>query len=175
MNKMVEDEVVCPNCHHLIEMNKFRVIQRAVPRFKWWVAPANLIMISLFLYILDDRIRSLYNTEIPWSLWGIAGLWLLYFSGIALSYRPEESWMIVPIFFSLLSLLLASVDVYTNIRTITFASRLTWSFYPIVTLVTFFVILPIISFIGKKSKHPESILREIISVEEEQLKEGKEI
>lgn len=164
---MTSREIICPNCkYHIDPDTPVYVIRRGAPRFKWWVAPINLIFISIFLYLLDQSIRFLNPHNIPWSIWAISGIWLIYVLGLVLSYRPEEAWMIVPFFFFLLCVFLASIDLYVKTTQEAIFLGLTWSFYPIVTILVLFVILPLVTFAGRKTKHPVEVLQEIIELED---------
>ena len=94
----------------------------------------------------------------------IIGLWLLYFMGVGLKFRVEQAWLILPAFFFLLSILIAAIDVNTS-ETEAVLFGLSWSFYPILVILIFLVILPIVTFTGKETRPPLEMLKEIIELE----------
>ena len=112
-NKLMSSEVDrCPTCNHPLKTEREPRIG-APPRFKWWVAPLNLFFISLLFVSLD------YASDLGfhWYMWPIYGIWGLFFMGQTLRYRPEEAWLIVPIFFILLCVYLALMDWFSGENT----------------------------------------------------------
>lgn len=166
--------IICPKCDHMIDpRGKTLIVTTGIPRFKWWVAPINIVGLSLLFVLLNIGSSIDSPDPFPWSIWVVVGLWLLYFVGIALKYRPNEAWLIVPIFFGLLSIFLASIDIFSNDERSTIFLGLSWSFYPIVVIMILFVILPIMTFLGKSTKKPVDILREIVEAEELMIDEQR--
>lgn len=166
---MAEQVVVCPHCSKTIQGEETtRLVRRGIPRFKWWVAPVNIFFISILYYLLELGINTYYDVSFPWSIWAIVGTWLLYLLGLGLTYRTEDSWILVPVFFTLLSLFLASID-WALSSQITIFIGLSWSFYPIVVIMILLVILPLVTFLGRKQKLPITVLREIVRLEEKEL------
>jgi hypothetical protein len=145
------------------------IIRKGIPRFKWWVAPLNMIFFSILISFYDLGIRINNPGIFPWSIWAIIGMWLIYFLGVALSHRPHDAWLIIPIFFILLSMFLASIDWAITDESNEILFKLSWSFYPITTILVLFVILPVITFTGRQSKRPLEMLREIIALEEQMV------
>lgn len=159
--------IICPNCDHMIDPYvKTHIVVSGTPRFRWWVAPVNLLVLSALFVLLNIGSAIDSPDPFPWSIWVVAGLWLLYFLGLALKYRPQEAWLIVPMFFGIVSIFIASIDLFTNEGESIIFLGLTWSFYPVVTITTIFVILPIVTFLGKTTKKPVEILKEIVEAEE---------
>ncbi len=163
--------ITCPNCLNQIDPDTpVQVVTRGKPTFKWWVAPLNLIFLSVMLYAIDLAIRDYYPDIFPWSIWAISGIWLMYLLGLALTYRSDDVWIIVPFFFTLLDFFLASIDWYAGAEKTIFLG-LSWSFYPIIIITVLFIILPIVTFIGREKKSELTVLEEIIHLEEEQVSE----
>jgi hypothetical protein len=128
-----------------------------------------MIFFSILISFYEVGIRKNNPGIFPWSIWVIIGIWLIYFLGVALTHRPHDAWLIVPIFFVLLCLFLASLDWVIADEADEVFFNLSWSFYPIITILVLFVILPIITFTGRQSKRPIEVLREIIELEEQGL------
>ena len=132
----------------------------APPRFKWWVAPLNLFFISLLFVSLD------YASDLGflWYMWPIYGIWGLFFMGQTLRYRPEEAWLIVPIFFILLCVYLALMDWFSGENTGIFFFD--WAWYPIFTLLVIGVFLPLTTSLGRRKSRPVQLLKELVNYEE---------
>ena len=159
--------ITCPNCLNQIDPDTpIQVVTRGKPRFKWWVAPLNLLFLSIMLYFIDNAVRDLYPELFPWSIWAISGIWMMYFLGLALTYRTDDAWIIVPVFFTLLDIFLASIDWYIGSDQVLLLG-LSWSFYPIIILTVLFIILPLVTFMGREKKSELTVLEEIIHLEEE--------
>ena len=132
--------------------------KRNFEKFKWWVTPLNLIVISCFLVIID------YSTGMPvktieWAYWPALGFLLIYLLNIAVVRRPEMAWLVGPIFFILLSIFLLIIDLaYGPNNLIWF---LDWSPIPIGALLTFGTIIPIIVQLGKRKKSPKERIEEL--------------
>ncbi|MCY3410032.1 MAG: hypothetical protein INQ03_00205 [Candidatus Heimdallarchaeota archaeon] len=159
--------IICPQCGESINpKSPIHVVRKGPIRFKSYVAPINMIFLSLMMVLIN--VGTVMNNPNGgwWSLFVVIGLWLLYGLGIAMKFRSEEAWLILPFFFLLLSIYLGFIDVTTSDETpILFA--LSWSFYPIVVILILLVILPIVTFTGRSQRKPLEILKEIIELEDE--------
>ncbi len=167
---------MCPNCGTEISHEKpVHVVKRGLPRFKWWVAPLNLTLISILLILIELGADGGKFDEFQWSFWAVGGLWLVYGLGVMLSFRSEDAWILVPVFFIFVAVFLALLDL--NITSSYSMKKqflgLTWSYYPIVIIIIAFVIMPIISFVGRKQKKPVELLREIVHLEDSHVRDQK--
>ncbi len=169
MTSKMEGIVLCPNCRTEISHHEpVHLVKRGIPRFKWWVSVLNMVFLSTMLVLIEFGADGWQFDEFQWSLWAIGGIWLIYGVGIILSFRPEDTWLLVPFFFILVCGFLALLDLDTR-RISSDEPRfgLTWSYYPIIVILFLFVLMPLVSFMGRKQKKPVEMLREIIHLEEE--------
>lgn len=156
---MPSDNPRCPTCNHLLEPET-KLSIGSPPRFHRWVAPVNLFFISLLFVSLDFA----FYGALTWAIWPIFGVWGLYFMGQALRYRPEEAWLIVPLFFIFLCVYLALIDWLSGKNEgILFFD---WAWYPIFTLLVIGVLLPLTTAIGRERSRPVQLLKELVKFEE---------
>ena len=165
--------IFCPNCDTRIEnLDQFQFLHQGLPRFQWWVAPLNLLIISSLLLMYNLNLGG--DNVFPWSIWAISGIWLVYGVGTLLTYRPHDAWIIVPVFFGLLSLFLVSIDwASPSTSGKSYILGLTWSYIPVITMMVFLVILPIVTSIGRVTRSAVDQMEEIINIEESQFSGGK--
>jgi hypothetical protein len=106
-------------------------------------------VISLMLVAFDliDE-NSSTNSELQWSGWATLGVWILFISVQLIRYQPYYGWLMVPISGILLSVFIAGIDRYTGENRGVWG--LDWSWYVIIPLMTFIVILPIIARLARK-------------------------
>ncbi|RMG22053.1 MAG: hypothetical protein D6732_26395 [Methanobacteriota archaeon] len=163
----IEEILVCPNCGEEISHEQpIHLVRRGLPRFKWWVAPLNLFLLSLLLIFIELGADGGHFDEFQWSFWAVGGIWLLYGIGALLSFRTDDAWILVPLFFIIVAAFLALLDLNIPTQRSNSILGLTWSYYPIVIILIGFVIMPLISFLGRKQKKPVELLREIVTLEE---------
>ena len=159
---------ICPKCGEKIDQaTPVHLVRKAPPRFKSRVALLNMAFLSLMMVLFDYGYSQDNPNAVPgWSVFVVIGLWLLYLLGFAMKFRSEEAWLIIPAFFFMLSVFIGFIDVTTSdSEPILFS--LSWSYYPIVTILIILVILPIITFTGRKQRMPMEMLKEIVYLEEE--------
>ena len=158
---------ICPKCGEKIDQAApVHVVRKGPPRFKSRVALLNMGFLSFMMILFDYGTHQNDPEAIWWSGFVVIGLWLLYFLGFAMKFRSEEAWLIIPAFFFMLSVFIGFIDVTTSTsEPILF--NLSWSYYPIVTILIILVILPIITFTGRKQRMPMEMLKEIVYLEEE--------
>ncbi len=163
----LEEILVCPNCGTEISHDQpIHLVKRGLPRFKWWVAPLNLLLLSLLLIFIELGSEGGKFGKFQWSFWAVGGLWLLYGIGVLLSFRPDDAWVLVPLFFILVAVFLALLDLSIPTDRSNNIFGLTWSYYPIIVILIVFVIMPLVSFLGRKQKRPVELLKEIVTLEE---------
>ena len=127
-------------------------------KYKWWVTPINLIIISGFLFIIDYA-TGLQERFIDWAYWPALGLLLIYLLNIAVVRRPELAWFVGPVFFFLLSIFLLIIDLAYGDNDLIWS--MDWAPIPIGALLTFGTIIPIIVQLGIKKKPPKDRIEEL--------------
>ncbi|TFF84410.1 hypothetical protein EU523_01685 [Candidatus Heimdallarchaeota archaeon] len=124
-----------------------------IPRYRWWVTPLNILLISLFLITIDILTKPNNNwTRIDWAYWPIIGLFFVYAVSFIFFRRPEIAWIIGPILMIGVSCLLLAIDyaVEPNDGLL----HLDWAIIPVAALLTFGVLIPIITKLGRKKDKP---------------------
>ena len=82
-----------------------------IPKYKWWVTPLNILLISIFLIVID--IVTLPNNSfllIDWAWWPIGGMFFAYIVSFIIFKRPEIAWIVGPILMIGASGLLLAID-----------------------------------------------------------------
>lgn len=133
-----------------------------IPKYKWWVTPLNILIVCIFLVIID--LATLPNTaflHIDWAWWPIGGLIFAYLVSFIIFKRPEIAWIIGPILMVGTSVLLLALDLVfpPNDGFL----RLDWALIPIAALLTFGVLIPIITKFGRKKEKPIDKFRKAIA------------
>ena len=146
-----------------------------IPKFKWWVTPLNIFLICVFLVIIDVVTRP--NTallNIDWAWWPIGGLIFTYALSFIIFKRPEIAWIVGPLLMLGTSVLLFAIDIVfpPNDGFL----KLDWAIIPIAALLTFGVLIPVITKFGRKKEKPIDKFRKAVEEmkqqeEEEQAKE----
>ncbi|MEA2069741.1 MAG: hypothetical protein U9O98_00470 [Asgard group archaeon] len=142
--------------------NEERTFWDRIPTFRWWVTPLNILFICLFLIVID--IVTQPNTSwlgIDWAWWPIGGLWFVYAVSFIFFKRPAIAWIIGPILMIGISGLLFALD-YVFPRTDPSPS-IDWAYIPAAAILTFGVLIPIISKVGRKRKKPIEKFRKAVS------------
>ena len=124
-----------------------------IPKYKWWVTPLNILFICIFLVVID--IVTLPNTApllIDWAWWPIGGLIFAYVVSFIIIKRPAIAWIVGPILMLGASGLLLAIDLIfpPNAGPL----HLDWALIPISALLTFGILIPIITKFGRKKEKP---------------------
>ena len=138
-----------------------------IPKYKWWVTPLNIFFICIFLVIIDIVTRP--NTaflRIDWAWWPIGGLIFAYVVSFIIFKRPEIAWIVGPILMIGISILLIALDLIflPNDGFL----RLDWATIPVAALLTFGVLIPIVTKFGRKKEKPIDRFRKAIDEMKEQ-------
>ncbi|NHK32959.1 MAG: hypothetical protein FK730_16550 [Asgard group archaeon] len=144
-----------------------KTLWNRIPKYKWWVTPLNIILISLFLIIVDIVTKP--NTafiNIDWAWWPIGGLLLLYLISFIISKRPTLAWIVGPILMIITSILLLVIDLINPPND--GLLRLDWATIPIAALLIFGILIPIITKFGRKKEKPIDRFRKALADMEKQ-------
>jgi hypothetical protein len=140
-----------------------------MPKYRWWVTPLNIILISLFLIVVDIVTKP--NTSalnIDWAWWPVGGMVLLYLLSFIVSKRPAIAWIIGPILMFGTSILLLVIDLINPPND--GPLRLDWATIPIAALLIFGVLIPIITKFGRKIEKPiDRFKKALAEIEEQEL------
>jgi hypothetical protein len=148
-----------------------------IPKFKWWVTPLNIFLICVFLVIIDvvtPPNNALLN--IDWAWWPIGGLIFAYALSFIIFKRPEIAWIVGPLLMLGTSILLFAIDIVfpPNDGFL----KLDWAVIPITALLTFGVLIPIVTKFGRKKEKPidkfRKAVEEIKQQEQEEEEQAKE-
>ncbi len=132
-----------------------------IPTFKWWVTPLNIGLICIFLLVID--IVTLPNTaflQIDWAWWPIGGLIFTYVVSFIIFKRPEIAWIVGPILMVGASGLLLALDLIFPPNDGFW--KLDWAIIPIAALLTFGVLIPIVTKFGRKKDKPIDKFRKAV-------------
>ncbi len=152
-----------------IDIREKRTVWDRIPKFKWWVTPLNILLICLFLIVID--IVTLPNTaplRIDWAWWPVGGLFFAYLVSFIVIKRPEIAWIVGPILMIGTSGLLLALDLVfpPNDGFL----HLDWAVIPIAALLTFGVLIPIVTKFGRKKEKPIDKFRKALAEMDEQDK-----
>ncbi len=129
-----------------------------IPKYKWWVTPLNIFLISVFLIIID--VVTLPNTawiRVDWAWWAVGGLFFAYLVSFIIFKRPAIAWIVGPILMIGASGLLLAIDLVFPPNDGQLGMewiRLDWAIIPITALLTFGVLIPIVTKFGRKKEKP---------------------
>jgi len=124
-----------------------------IPKYKWWVTPLNIFLISLFLIIID--VVTLPNTawlRVDWAWWAVGGLFFAYLVSFIIFKRPAIAWIVGPILMIGASGLLLAIDLVFPPNDGPLG--MDWAIIPITALLTFGVLIPIVTIFGRKKEKP---------------------
>ncbi|MHA1124277.1 MAG: hypothetical protein ACTSO7_03865 [Candidatus Heimdallarchaeota archaeon] len=145
-----------------------------IPKYKWWVTPLNILFICIFLVVID--IVTQPNTAplwIDWAWWPLGGLIFAYVVSFIIIKRPAIAWIVGPILMLGASGLLLAIDLIFPPNT--GPLHLDWALIPIAALLTFGILIPIITKFGRKKEKPiERFRREIAEMEKQEDEEPQE-
>ncbi len=138
-----------------------RTLWDRIPKFKWWVTPLNIVLICKFSLVID--IVTLPNTSflsIDWAWWPTGRLIFASVVSFIIFKRTEIAWIIGPILMVGTSVLLLALD-------LAFPSnngllKLDWATIPIAALLTFGVLIPIVTKFGRKKDKPIDKFRKAV-------------
>ena len=145
-----------------------------IPKYKWWVTPLNILLICIFLAVID--VVTPPNTavlNIDWAWWPIGGLIFAYAVSFILFKRPEIAWIVGPLMMLGTSILLLALDYVfpPNAGLL----KLDWAIIPISALLTFGVLIPIITKFGRKKEKPIDKFRKAVEeMKQQELEEAKD-
>ena len=178
----VPEMVICPHCKKPVvfdeivlqeesqieaDMEGFQSSILEYPKekqFKWWVTPLNVLFICLFIIGIDMSTGPTIGwTGIDWAFWPVIGIIGFFLIAWVLARRPESFWIMGPLSFVLVSLFLFAID-KTYGENSGFLG-LDWAQIPILALLTFGFIIPVISKLGYKSLSPEQKFESLIREE----------
>jgi hypothetical protein len=138
-----------------------------IPKYKWWVTPLNIFLISAFLIIID--VVTPPNTawiRIDWAWWAVGGLFFAYLVSFIIFKRPAIAWIVGPILMVGASGLLLALDLVLSPND--GPSGLNWSIIPIAALLTFGVLIPIVTKFGRRKEKPIEKFKKAIAEMEKQ-------
>ncbi len=133
-----------------------------IPKYKWWVTPLNIFLISAFLIIID--VVTLPNTawlRIDWAWWAVGGLFFAYIVSFIIFKRPAIAWIVGPILMVGASGLLLAIDLVFPPNDGPLG--MDWALIPIAALLTFGVLIPIVTKFGRKKEKPIEKFRKAIA------------
>ena len=140
-----------------------------IPKYKWWVTPLNILFICIFLVVID--IVTLPNTApllIDWAWWPIGGLIFAYVVSFIIIKRPAIAWIVGPILMLGASGLLLAIDLIFQPNA--GPLHLDWALIPISALLTFGILIPIITKFGRKKEKPiEKFRKEIAEMQKQDV------
>ncbi len=144
-----------------------------IPKYKWWVTPLNILFICIFLVVID--IVTLPNTAplwIDWAWWPIGGLIFAYVVSFIIIKRPAIAWIVGPILMVGGSGLLLAIDLIfpPNAGLL----HLDWALIPISALLTFGILIPIVTKFGRKKEKPIERFRKELVEMKKQVEEAQE-
>ncbi len=126
-------------------------------KYKWWVTPINLLVISGFLVVID-LVTGNPQGSLEWVQWPAIGLMLIYAMNVIVVKKPEMAWFVGPAFFLFLAIFLLILDlVYGPNEGLLFTD---WALIPVGALLAFGTIIPVIVHLGKRKKPPRMRLEE---------------
>ncbi len=159
-------EEVCPTCGTILtdknyitdplkELNRSSSTAKPIKRFKWWVTPLNVLVVCIFILSIDVFTGSNKNPYfyVDWAFWPIIGILSLFFIATLLTKRPESFWIVGPLIFVNISLLLFFIDRAYGDNTGILG--LDWAHIPISILLTFGFLIPVISRLGYRKPTAE--------------------
>ena len=126
--------------------------------YKWWVTPTNLLLISMFLFIVDYATKQANDkpyTFNTWSTWGILLIWLLFLVREGMTRHPRTAWLFLPSVMLVIAVYLLILD-WANTPN-EGPLGLDFALIPSSALIIFGTLIPIISKLGKKE--PTSLER----------------
>ncbi|MBD3189819.1 MAG: hypothetical protein GF308_04205 [Candidatus Heimdallarchaeota archaeon] len=133
-----------------------------IPKYHWWVTPVNLLVISLFLFIIDlVTPPNTHFLRIDWAWWPIGGLFFAYAVSFIIFKRPAIAWIIGPIMMVGVSGMLLAIDLVFGPNNGLIG--LDWATIPIAALLAFGVFIPIITKLGRKKKKPTEKFRRAVA------------
>lgn len=138
-----------------------------IPKYKWWVTPLNFFLISAFLIIID--VVTPPNTawiRVDWAWWAVGGLFFAYIVSFIILKRPAIAWIVGPILMVGASGLLLAIDLVfpPNDGPL----NMDWAIIPITALLTFGVLIPIVTKFGRKKEKPiEKFKKEIAEMQKQ--------
>ena len=145
-----------------------------IPKYKWWVTPLNIFLISVFLIIIDVVTKP--NTawiRVDWAWWAVGGLFFVYLVSFIIFKRPAIAWIVGPILMIGASCLLLAIDLVFPPNDGQLGMewiRLDWAFIPIAALLTFGVLIPIATKFGRKKEKPiEKFKKEIAEMQKQDV------
>jgi len=124
-----------------------------IPKYKWWVTPLNIFLISVFLIIID--VVTLPNTawiRVDWAWWAVGGLFFAYLVSFIIFKRPAIAWIVGPILMIGASGLLLAIDLVFPPNDGPLG--MDWAIIPITALLTFGVLIPIVTKFGRRKEKP---------------------
>jgi len=140
-----------------------------IPKYKWWVTPLNFFLISAFLIIID--VVTPPNTawiRVDWAWWAVGGLFFAYIVSFIILKRPAIAWIVGPILMFGASGLLLAIDLVfpPNDGPL----NMDWAIIPITALLTFGVLIPIVTKFGRKKEKPiEKFKKEIAEMQKQDV------
>jgi hypothetical protein len=133
-----------------------------IPKYKWWVTPLNILFISSFLIIID--VVTPPNTawaRIDWAWWAVGGLFFAYIVSFIIFKRPAIAWIVGPTLMVGASGLLLAIDLVFPPNDGPLG--MDWAIIPIAALLTFGVLIPIVTKFGRKKEKPIERFRKALA------------
>ena len=110
-----------------------------------------MIILSLMFLafdLVDEGAGTEFGERIEWAPWAILGIWILYISVQLIRYQTYYGWLMVPVSGILFSIFIAGID--KALPPNEGVMGLDWSWYVIIPVMTFIVILPIVARISRQ-------------------------
>jgi len=137
--------------------------------FKWWVTPANLLFISLFLLIIDYEVNDGSFFRMNWSYWVVLIIWTAYLVKLIITRHPRTAWLFFPSLMLIIAVYLLLIDYFNPPNNGPLG--LDFAVIPASAVFIFGTLIPIISRLGYKEPTPEERFAKIEPLVEEKNNE----
>ena len=128
-------------------------------KFKWWVTPVNLFLISAFLLIIDYDISNGDWKKMSWSYWAVLIIWTAYLVRIYITAHPRTAWLFFPSVMFVVAIYLILIDLYTPPNE--GVMGLDFALIPSSAILIFGTFIPIIAKLGTKEPSPIERFKQI--------------
>ena len=167
MAKINQEKILlhCPHCgKDLYPKSKYDT------RFHKWGTVVIVIVLSMMLFAIDFTNDGIYeNWSVDWAHLASLGLWTFYISTQMMRNNPEYAWVMIPVAGVLFSLFFYFIDKLYGANEGFMETD--WSWFVIIPITTFVVILPILGRIARKRPGHYQQLEYLVETIESELSE----
>ena len=170
---MKQEEEICSKCgtilrdsknSYTVESEKKEKPRKRFRRYKFWVTPLNILFLCLFIAGIDMAIVPIDSPfQMHWAFWPIIGIITIFLLALILSKRPESFWVIAPLIFANISMLLYFIDRSYGENDGIFG--LDWALIPTLALLIFGFAIPVVSRLGYIKETPEDKFKKMVGEE----------